>query len=136
MKSLLPPQRIVNKNNMTHEELVDEMKNGDVVICDGLFAGKIGHIVGVGSSEHSIKLLIDNEIERYEPDYALISITDDNKKALALVVLQLTTTQRVREKTIEEVKIEIEKEVDRIKDGDIKWVGLRKALVILDSFKR
>ena len=89
-------------------ERLEQMQNGDVVICDGLYTGKIGHIVGIGSTEHSIKLLIDNEIERYEPDYALITIPDDNKKALALLVSHLATAiaateARVREEAWDEI---------------------------------
>jgi hypothetical protein len=58
---------------------------GKVVICDGLYTGKVGTILGTGSSQYSIKLLVDG-LERYEPDYALLHVTEDNEQAVKLLL--------------------------------------------------
>lgn len=79
----------------------EEIQDGDVLICDGTYTGKVGKIIGVGSSEHSIKLLVDGT-ERYEPDYCLLRVTKDNKKSVVLLILHLTAIQRAYEAGREE----------------------------------
>lgn len=71
-----------------------------VVICDGLFTGKTGKVIGVGSSEHSIKLLVDG-VERYEPDYALLQVTEENKLAVELLVMHLTSEAKKQEEAVQ-----------------------------------
>lgn len=69
---------------------------GKVVICDGLYTGKVGTILGIGSSQYSIKLLVDG-LERYEPDYALLHVTEDNEQAIKLFLAHHQQLQKARE---------------------------------------
>lgn len=83
---------------MTHNirERIEEKLAGKVVICDGLYTSKVGTILGTGSSRHSIKLLVDG-LERYEPDYALLHVTEDNEQAIILLLSHHQELQKTRE---------------------------------------
>lgn len=75
---------------------------GKVVVCDGLYTGKVGTILGTGSSQYSIKLLVDG-VERYEPDYALLHVTEDNEQAVKLLLTH-HQLQKVRHDWLREEK--------------------------------
>lgn len=103
---MTPLNTIIEEENTPDTEW-REVQVGDRVICDGLSTGKIGKVLGLGSSEHSIKLLVEG-VERYEPDYALLEVTAENKRAVELLLShysQLTTRdtywkERVRERIL------------------------------------
>lgn len=84
----------------------------EVIICDGLYTGRIGKVIGVGSNKHSIKLLIEG-VERYEPDYALLPITEENKQAIELLVSHITTLLAQKEEEKHALVREIMEEVIR-----------------------
>lgn len=80
----------------TPPERIEEKLAGKIVICDGLYTSKVGTILGTGSSRHSIKLLVDG-LERYEPDYALLHVTEDNEQAIILLLSHHQELQKARE---------------------------------------
>lgn len=96
---------------MTHNtrERIEEKLAGKVVICDGLYTSKVGTILGTGSSRRSIKLLVDG-LERYEPDYALLHVTEDNEQAIILLLSHHQELQKAREE-----------ERDKILRNILKW---------------
>lgn len=82
----------------------DEKLAGKVVICDGLYTGKVGTILGTGSSRYSIKLLIEG-VERYEPDYALLYVTEDSEQAVKLLLAHLRQSEaQKREEVVREAE--------------------------------
>lgn len=85
----------------THNTREVKVRAGQVVICDGLYTGQFGDLMGYGSSKHSIKLLVQG-VERYEPDYALLDVTEDNEQAVRLLLSHHQELQKAREEAVRE----------------------------------
>jgi hypothetical protein len=100
------------------DNIEEKLEVGDKVVCDGLRTGKFGKVLGHGSSKHSIALNIDGD-EIHEPDYCLLEVTEQNKRAVELLLSHLTTT---RKEAFEEALAELP-EVKPAKDGlvGISW---------------
>ena len=99
---------------------------GDRVVCDGLQTSQFGKVIGVGSDEHSIKLLINGE-ERYEPDYCLLEVTAKNKRAVELLLIHFKQIIAERDREV----MKTNKITIRQSDGGIHTIILEEGEEIL-----
>lgn len=84
---------------MTQEQW-KSIEEGDVIICDGLLTGKHGKPIGTGSSKDVILIDIDG-IQRYQGAYALLPVTEKNKRAVQLLMSHFASPKDIM-KTIQQ----------------------------------